>query len=215
MHRDERIRKEAEEERYELVVNNGVKLPNKSKDDGRPAVKGRHKKPKIASNRGALTANLLLVNKEDRNIYAFHYNSFKEEILERKGSLSFTDNFLLITLCTSVVRLYRKTKLESEFGRFMDRVATQDPIVQINNCLKSLGLLSDKKDSDDDMQKRITQILTQTVNIDDGGETTIKQVDGFTTWKRARELEVDEIKPTKFQQKERMSYGDEFDAEES
>jgi hypothetical protein len=98
--------------------------------------------------RYALSPDKMFFNKDERNMYAEYFNRFKDDILEAYGTFTTAQELSVDGLCWAIVRLHRKSKLESYFGRFFDRVAPHDPLGQINQTLKSLGLLPEKKEKE-------------------------------------------------------------------
>jgi hypothetical protein len=208
---EKELEKESENEKYLMVVKEGKKLATRPLDDGKPLVRGR-KKPKLKPQKGALSPSTLFFAKEDKEIFSFHYQQFKNEIITRKGELSVADEYLLTQLCVVTVRIFRKTRMESMYGRFMDRVATQDPIAQSANLLKALGLLNDKKNAEEDTKSLVTKLLSQSIETDNNG--TIQRISSYEEWAASKEREKDEVKLTKYDlTREKNSYGDVFDEE--
>jgi hypothetical protein len=115
----------------------------RKKGTGNPEAKAAKKIKKTTKN--ALTPQRMFFKKEERDMYAEYFNRFKSDVEEAYGSFSTAQEVLVDTLCLAIVRMERKSRLESHFGRFFDRVATQDPLGQINQTLKNLGLLPEKK----------------------------------------------------------------------
>lgn len=192
---EKELEKESENEKYLMVVKEGKKLPVRPLDDGKPLVRGR-KKPKLKPQKGALSPHTLFFAKEDKEIFTFHYHQFKNEIIQRKGELSAADEYLLTQLCVVTVRIYRKTRMESMYGRFMDRVATQDPISQSANLLKALGLLNDKKNAEEDTKSLVTKLLSQSIETDNNG--TVQRISSYEEWAKTKEREVEDVKLTKY-----------------
>jgi len=134
-------------------------MPGKRKpilDDGmdrrrkKPDVDEKQAKKKIKkAAKYALRPERMFFKDEERRMYAEYFNRFKEDIEERYNEFTTAQEILVDCLCYAIVRMERKSRLESFFGRFFDRVAPHDPLGQINSTLKSLGLLPEKKDKAD------------------------------------------------------------------
>jgi hypothetical protein len=103
------------------------------------------KRALLESRRGALNATNMYYHDEEKNIQQYYRSKFTDKVIAEKGELSITDELIIDTLSYCAVRLMRKAKLESMFGRFMDRTAPQDPVAQLLSCVKALGLKNNLK----------------------------------------------------------------------
>lgn len=131
-------------------------MPTKRKplDDGLDKRKKKEKEPearakkKLKQNaKHALRPEKMFFKEDERQMYAEYFNRFKHDIEERYEEFSTAQEILVDCLCYAIIRLERKSRLESFFGRFFDRVAPHDPLGQITATLKALGLLPEKKES--------------------------------------------------------------------
>ena len=109
----------------------------------------------------ALTPEKMFCQQEEKEIYAEFYNRLKEDIIEKYGEFSTTQEIVLDGVCYALVRLKRKSIMESKFGRFMDKVAIQDPMQQVLAGLKFLGLASEKRNGEESDKSTIGKLLGQ------------------------------------------------------
>lgn len=123
-------------------LDDGTDRRKKKTDKEAEATKKMKKAAKFA-----LRPERMFFKDEERKMYAEYFNRFKEDIEERYDEFTTAQEILVDCLCYAIVRMERKSRLESFFGRFFDRVAPHDPLGQINSTLKSLGLLPEKKES--------------------------------------------------------------------
>jgi|GEM_PF-5305893 len=98
--------------------------------------------------RGALNADSMLLQSEEANIYNYYTTKFHERVTRAKGVVEIEDEAHIHGVGFAMVRMHRKAKLETQYGRFMDRTAPQDPLTQLLTCIKALGLKSDVKGTD-------------------------------------------------------------------
>lgn len=178
---------EAESESYQRIKN-GDKV-NQPKDDGLDHRKNKEKKDgreakknSKASKRGALNASNMHYHADEKHIQEYYTKGFKDLVVKEKGELSIADSLIIDVLAYAAVRLYRKSRLESSFGRFMDRTAPQDPLNQILQCIKSLGLKSTAKPGESG-KDLIGKLLASDITGEGEEEN---QVMNFDEWKKAQ-----------------------------
>lgn len=109
----------------------------------------------------ALTPEKMFCKQEEKDTYSEFFNRFKDEIIEKYGEFSTTQEIALDGVCYAIVRLQRKSMLESNFGRFFDKIAIQDPMQQILAGLKFLGLASEKRNGEESDKSAIGKLLGQ------------------------------------------------------
>ena len=152
---------EAEKEAY---IRRQNKQPKVVLDDGLDKRKRMPKKDKNGTlnigSRGALNASNMHYHAEEKLIQQYYRTKFIEKVKQEKDEVSIVDELLIDLLAYCAVRVYRKAKLESSFGRFMDRTAPQDPVAQILSCIKSLGLKNTLKGNETG-KEAISKILGQ------------------------------------------------------
>jgi len=140
---------ESEAEAYQRIKD-GQKT-RQPKDDGTDRRKNKDPKEKAAkkalkaSNRGALNSSNMHYHDDEKMIVQYYRSKFIEKVIAEKGEISIVDEMLIDLLSYAAVRVFRKARMESMFGRFMDRTAPQDPVAQILSCIKSLGLKNNLK----------------------------------------------------------------------
>jgi len=140
---------EAEAEAYKLIkerkkrpeVDDGLNKTRRAEERQERAVK----KSLRQSASGALNGSNMHYHNDEKLIQQYYRNRFTIKVKEEKGEVSIVDEMIIDLLSYAAVRVFRKSRLESMFGRFMDRTAPQDPVAQILSCIKSLGLRNNLK----------------------------------------------------------------------
>lgn len=156
------------------------KKKDKEKDPETKAKKSIKKTPRFA-----LRPQRMFFKQEERDMYAEYFNRFKEDLEEAYGLMTTAQEILVDCLCYAIIRLERKSRLESHFGRFFDRVAPHDPLGQIQSTLKALGLLPEKKEKEAASgANEIKKILAK----DSENEDTKVSLDGYEEWLASRQL---------------------------
>lgn len=114
--------------------------------------------------KGILGSKHMMASVEDKQKFNELYAIFYKQLQEQKGEdgIKPSDELLLHQLCYATIRSGWKARLESDFGRFMDRIASHDPTTQITNLLKALGLNSTKeKDSGSTAADALMKVLSE------------------------------------------------------
>lgn len=90
----------------------------------------------------------MMASPEDKQKFNQCYAMLYAELKEVRGEkpIRASDELLLHALCYAAIRMGWKARLESDFGRFMDRIASHDPTNQITSISKALGLTTTSKD---------------------------------------------------------------------
>lgn len=127
----------------------------------------------------ALRPDTMYFKREDKDVASEYFNRLKKDLLDKYGEFSTAMEIELILLCNGLVRVQRKSRLESFFGRFFDRVASQDPHGQIHASLKALGLLPEKTAKGDNASSDIKQLLAKD-SLD--AEESNSDVQNFKAW---------------------------------
>jgi hypothetical protein len=185
-----------------LLLQQGSKLPSRSRVTDTGKLKEKRKAKKIAeknkkASRSILGAHNLFVNPEEKAIYNEHWTQGRAMVIERKGELNFADEVLLTDFCVARLRQFRKTRLESHFNRFMDRQCPQDPIGQSISILKALGLTSDKDKSTVNTKELYMKLLGKESENNNSTEETRELT--FEEWQLAQstqEITVDRYTPS-------------------
>lgn len=135
-----------EQELHQILQATG-KLPPRiaTKEQIKRRLDKKLKKKLKKSQRGYMNEMNLFFQEEERQIYRTVYDDVEKLVIDQKGKVTAIDAMLINDLCIARIRVFRKARMESNFNRFMDRVAPQDPQTQSLQCMKALGLLSDKK----------------------------------------------------------------------
>lgn len=135
-----------EQELHQILQATG-KLPRRvaTKEQVQKRQEKKLKKKLKKSQRGYMNEMNLFFQEEERQIYRTVYDDVEKLVIEQKGKVTAIDAMIINDLCIARIRVFRKARMESNFNRFMDRVAPQDPQTQSLQCMKALGLLSDKK----------------------------------------------------------------------
>lgn len=176
---------DAESENYQRIKN-GDK-PQQPKDDGTDRrklkkVKSKEDKKKFnASKRGALNSSNMHYHADEKYIQEYYTTGLTELVIKEKGELSIADALIIDLAAYATVRVYRKSRLESNFGRFMDRTAPQDPVAQILQCIKALNLKSAAKA--ESTKEIIGKLLASESNdLDDSKEQSMS----LEEWRKAQ-----------------------------
>lgn len=163
------------------ATNDGTDRRKKKDNEKEPETKA--KKTIKKTPRFALKPSRMFFKQEERDMYAEYFNRFKEDLEEAYGQMTTAQEILVDCLCYSIIRLERKSRLESHFGRFFDRVAPHDPLGQIQSSLKALGLLPEKKEKEAATgAAEIKKILAK----DSEEETRIDTDGGYKEWLASR-----------------------------
>lgn len=149
----------------------------------------REKKRKTLNERGALNSVTTLFHAEEKEIKHYYKKKLTDQVMEERGKITIVDEIHIDLFCIAMVRVYRKSRLESQYGRFADRLASQDPIAQANNCLKELKLNSEKNKA----EVSETELLNRLIN---GNETKtheewVKEKKDIPAFKRRNHKELD------------------------
>lgn len=195
---------ETESERYHQLKETGdlssFRIKKKTK-------KGRPKKQ--PSQRGYLSSSKLFFHAEERDIYRNYHSLVKDEIVKERGEPTIIDEILLDDLCAVRVRQYRKVRLESMFGRFMDKACPQDPVSQTITILKALGLLRTRNGKMTDNSKEIlSKALSKEANSIDGVTEDAEM--SYEDWLKTKDNE-ESIKLVSYTPQNHTSYGDAYD----
>jgi uncharacterized membrane protein YheB (UPF0754 family) len=171
---------ESESEAYlRLKSGEGIHQPKDTGEDRRKGKKPKNKENKknfIASKRGALNATNMLYHSEEKNIQQYYTKELIALVIKEKSELSIVDALIIDIAAYATVRLYRKSRLESTFGRFMDRSAPQDPAAQILQCIKALNLKSAAKA--ESTKEILAKLITD--DLDDNQEESMS----FEEWRK-------------------------------
>lgn len=185
---DDELNEEFDDSEFDDGVDKRLK---KSKDN----VSDKRVKPS-KNPKHALKADVMFFAKEEQDTYKEYYERFKEDIVEKYGEFSTTHELSLNVLCYTVLRLRRKSRLESHFGRFMDRQAPHDPVTQTLNTLKFLGLSPEKQIAEEGGKSALGKLLAQDAEEFDGEE--IQSVDNsYEAWLASRTTEKLELRTPK------------------
>lgn len=103
------------------------------------------KKKLKEANKGSINSGNMLYHEDEKCIYQYYRSRFYNKVLAEKTEINIADELIIDLLAYAIVRVFRKSRLESKFNRFMDRTAPQDPVAQILSCIKSLGLKNNLK----------------------------------------------------------------------
>lgn len=129
--------------------------------------KARKEKQRVRTEqRGALNSNSMLLSSEESNTYNYYTTRFHERVTRAKGSVEIEDEAHIVGIGFAMVRLHRKSKLETQYGRFMDRTAPQDPLTQLLQCIKALNLKTDVKGSDSNKEALAKMLIGDEATTD-------------------------------------------------
>jgi len=161
---------ESEAEAYQRIKN-GEKIsqPKDTGEDRRKQKKAKNKEDKKnfnVSKKGSLSASNMLYHPDEAHIQQYYTKGLIELVIREKGELTIADALIIDVAAYSTVKLYRKSRLESTFGRFMDRSATHDPVAQILQCIRALNLKNAKQaeSTKEIIAKLISSDLTEDEN---------------------------------------------------
>jgi hypothetical protein len=169
--------------------NDGTDHRKKKEKEKEPEYKAKkiiHKSTKFA-----LRPSRMFFKQEERDMYAEYFNRFRSDLEEAYGTFTTAQEILVDCLCYAVVRLERKSRLESHFGRFFDRVAPHDPLGQIQSTLKSLGLLPEKKEKES--ANGASEIKKLLAKDSESPEPEIS-LDGYDEWLANRNVPQIEVR---------------------
>jgi len=174
------------------------------------------KKKKLPrSTHGALNPDKMQYREDEKEIQQYYRDGIIAELKEKKGTdqLSRSEELITDIIGFATVRLYRKAKLESMYGRFLDRSAPQDPGAQIIVGLKALNLATsssanatNRKDEKSNIKVMLGKMLSEE------SQTTVEGTGGtptFEEWKK-QELANGSVKIERRSTQEFAIFEDDF-----
>jgi len=144
------------------------------------AIKNAAKRAIKATNRGALNSSNMLYHDDEKYIQQYYRSKFTAKVMAEKNEISIVDELIIDLLSYACIRVFRKSRLESTYDRFMDRTAPQDPVAQILNCIKSLGLKTNLKGNETSKEA-----LSKLLGNDAEEMNTSNETLTFEQWKDA------------------------------
>ena len=157
----------------------------------KPRRKKKKKKPGAkATNRHAIEATDMLFDEKERAFWREYERRLTEELKGRLIESESEDEqqlpvhleILVSTLCYSLIRMRRKSRLEAAYGRPADRSMSQDPVAQSMSIMKALGLLNDKK-GDADASAEVRKVLEKQISQDSEAIGSMTAGDEFASWR--------------------------------
>lgn len=119
----------------------------------------RKKKASDYAPRGSLGDVRGMYHGNEKEIYFYYVKHLREEVIKLRGEVTFMETTWIELASRLFVRIQRKDKLEAQYGRFLDRIATQDPYMQVEKYIAKLGL--DKKVDANSGTDMISQLISQ------------------------------------------------------
>jgi len=133
--------------------------------------RSKKRRVSIAPNKSySINSRKLDLNPEEALLYTNYWKEIARQVLTIKKTISIIDETYITAASYAWLRLHKKAKWESQGNTFLDQQVTQDPLRQIIECMKQLGIQTKVNISKTEKHTKsisLTEEILQEGNLED------------------------------------------------